>query len=120
MNTSPKRIAALILLDEARVCRSSAAPAVFKIFWAFGLDVPTPHFISFTRVAAIAGFSFGVLWGLSMFAFSLPRNHTDPGPLLITAAFACLLFGISMATYYAHGRRKHKLPRWSSFSSRMK
>ena len=39
-----------------------------------------------------------------------------PDIALVAAAAAGVFFGLSMAVYYRHGRRKHSLPEWGSLA----
>jgi hypothetical protein len=114
MNNSPQHLAAFRLLEKAGIWKSNYAPPVFRMLWRRGVNVPPPHFMSFLASAALTGIGFGVMWGLFMLAFAAATGNIHFPVLLAASVGAGLLFGVSMATYYAFGRRRHKLPKWSS------
>ncbi|TXT34551.1 MAG: ybaA [Comamonadaceae bacterium] len=82
MNTSTKREAALKLLSTTGIWKSNYAPPGVKLLWRLGIDCPPPHLARFWSVFFVCGL------------------------------FAGLSFGFLMATYYAIGRKKHRLPLW--------
>ena len=114
MNDSPQRLAAFQLLDKAGVWKSNYAPPIFRLLWRIGLNLPPPHFMSIASSAALTGTFFGVFWGIFMYRFAATTGDVKPSALLFSALCAGVLFGASMAAYYAFGRRKYKLPKWSS------
>ena len=63
---------------------------------------------------AALGTAFAIAWGLMMWFFVWSRQGMSPLAALVAAAVAGALFGLSMATYYAYGRRKYQLPEWRS------
>jgi len=70
--------------------------------------------MSFFQVAIFMGLWFGFAWGTIMWFFAW-KEHGIAGMFAVTVAcMAGLLFGFSMATYYAYGRRKYRLPKWES------
>lgn len=107
MTTHKKRTAALALLAQTGIWRSNYEPPLLRLLWRLGFDVPLPHMMSFWKNALSAGSYFGIAWGLIMWT----QGTTGTG-LLVGAVVAGLLFGIGMASYYAYGKRKYKLPSW--------
>ena len=113
MNTNAKRAAALDLLARTGIWRSNYEPPFLRLLWRFGINAPPPHFANFWCNAFIAGSYFAVAMGLFMWLVFWWRLGAVPfGPVLAAAAGAGLLFGFAMASYYAYGRHKHKLPSW--------
>lgn len=107
MSTHTKRAAALALLAQTGIWRSNYEPPLLRLLWRLGFDVPLPHLMSFWKNALSTGSYFCIAWGLIMWS----QGSTGAG-LLVGAVVAGLLFGISMASYYAYGKRKHQLPSW--------
>jgi hypothetical protein len=114
MNIASKRTAALELLARTGMRRSSYEPPLLRLLWRVGMDSPPPHFASFGQNLVIAGIYFGVAWGLG-WAILAKVILDIPGTVVWAACAAGLLFGLSMATYYAYGARKYHIPRWATF-----
>ena len=71
----------------------------------------------FWQCALLLGVAFGASWGLLMALLQLLGVGLAGLPWRANFASALLagaLFGLIMAMYYAHGRRKHNLPAWHS------
>jgi hypothetical protein len=124
MNPLTKRQAVLDMLKQTGIWPSNYAPPGVKLLWALGFDCPVPHMASFGGVVLVAGL-YGIALGVAM-AFILGFfGRFDPTPqltgiLLSASATAGAMFGVWMATYYAYGRRKHKLPLWKDFHPNLK
>lgn len=114
MKSSPQHIAAFRLLDEAGILKGNYAPPIARLLWKMGFSIPPPHFMTFVGSAVLSGTTFGTLWGLVMLAFAAATGTVNGAVLLGASAGAGVLFGITMATYYAYGRKRYKLPKWSS------
>jgi hypothetical protein len=112
MESIPRREAALRLLETTGMWRSSYEPPALRLLWRLGVDAPPPHFAGFGASALAIGSFFGLAWGLAMWLFLWRSQAVPAAAVVIAAVGAGLLFGISMATYYAFGRRKYKLPPW--------
>ena len=112
MDVSSKRALALLLLEKTGIWRSNYAPPFVRLLWRLGIDVPPPHFATFAGSACVAGGFFGALWGLFMWLFV----WSNSGMMAMNAAVAALItgvfFGLAMASYYAYGRYRYKLPSW--------
>jgi hypothetical protein len=94
---------------------SSYMPSAVKLLWRMGWNVPPPHFVGFARLATVSGLYFAVAWGLLMWLLGLVLHPMSASSLLVLAAAslgAGFLFGLSMAGYYAYGRKKYRLPPW--------
>ena len=105
---------ALAILARTAIWPSNYAPPALHLLWRLGLAIPPPHFARFWPTAAALGTAFAVAWGLMMWFFVWSRQSMSPFAALVAAAVAGALFGLSMATYYAYGRRKYQLPSWRS------
>lgn len=114
MKTTPQRVAALKLLDQAGIWELNAAPPMSRLLWRLGVNVPPPHFISFAASAVSNGVGFGIIWSLLLYVLHPLSGITFPAPTMLKAIGGGLFVGLSMATYYAYGRDKYELPRWSS------
>jgi amino acid transporter len=69
----------------------------------------------FWSALLVSGVYFGSFMGLFMWAFALFAG-SDPYPSVpIGAVIAGVVFGFSMASYYAIGRRKYSIPLWKDF-----
>ena len=118
MNPHPKRKAALKLLSTTGIWKSNYSPPGVRLLWRLGFDCPPPHFARFWSVAPVCGVYFGSAMGLFMWVMAyFGRIHSSQG-VLVGAGFAGLFFGLSMATYYALGRRKYRLPLWKDINGR--
>ncbi|MFZ6656778.1 DUF6404 family protein [Undibacterium sp. TJN19] len=115
MDTTKKRQAALDLLAKTGMWRSNYAPPFFTILWRFDVDVPPPHFAPFWQNAMTMGFFFGLLWGAGMWFGLWSKLNKPVAEMMLAAAIAGVCFGVTMACYYAHGKRKYQLPSWKEF-----
>lgn len=118
MRINEKRDAALKLLAATGIWPSNYAPPFVRLLWRFGLNVPPPHFGSFWGNASFMGTFFAIAWGAFMWVVVWPRRDL-PWPLALAAAGAAgVMFGLGMASYYAYGKRRHKLPSWKELEPR--
>lgn len=107
-----RREEALKLLARTGIRKSNYLPPALRLLWALGVKVPPPHFAAFIPTFLVTGAFFGLSWGALMRLFVLGLM---PGlSVLYVSISAGVLFGLSMAAYYAYGRSKHRLPPWSS------
>lgn len=114
MTFQSRRDHALELLAGTGIWRSNYLPPYLRALWSIGVEVPPPHFVLFHRVGIYAGAWFGLpLGGMMWLVFALAGGV--PGMTVIgTASVAGLVFGLTMALYYAYGRKIHRLPKWES------
>jgi hypothetical protein len=103
---------ALELLKATGMSRGNYEPPLVSLLWRLGMPVPPPHFASFIAVALFLGVGFGVVWGAVMWFFTWSASGMDMHAAMLTSTASGLFFGIAMASFYAYGRRKHKLPKW--------
>ncbi len=111
MTTTTRRDAALALMANTGILKSNYYPPIVRLLWRLGFAMPLPHFVSFGRVALVSGVFFGAAWAVMMTLVVAPVP-LSPMHSLLAALGGGAFFGLSMALYYAHGRRKHKLPLW--------
>jgi hypothetical protein len=116
MDFDARQQQALAILDRTGMHRSSYAPPLLQVLWRMGVQVRPPHFMGFWRAAALTGGWFGAAWGLVMWLMLWSRQQMDGRMALAGACGAGLCFGLSMALYYAHGKKKYQLPSWESLS----
>src|SRR5437660_5224471 len=108
MKTNEKREAALKVLAATGIRRSNYAPPLVRLLWRLGLDVPPPHFGNFWGTALFMGSFFGVGWGLIMWLFVWSLQGIPVAFVFSTAIGAGVMFGLSMAGYYAYGQHKYQ------------
>lgn len=114
MNFESRRAKALDLLKSTGMLRSNYEPPLLRAFWKIGFEVPPPHFLPFWKVMSFGAVWFGGVWGVFMW---LAVWSGQGIPLTMTLGIAVLAgaaFGLFMSLYYAHGRRKYRLPAWSA------
>jgi hypothetical protein len=116
MEFQARRDRAIALLEQRGIECSSYAPPLMRLLWRCGVQVRPPHFMGFAAAALLSGSWFAVGWGLVMWVGFWSRHNTALHAALLTACAAGLFFGLSMAGYYAHQRRKHGLPSWESLA----
>ena len=112
MKTDQRREAALKALASAGMHRSNYEPPLLRLMWRLGWNVPPPHFAPFWGNAIVSGLFFGIAWGVLVWFMSWSRQGMSLAGVLIAATGAGVLFGATMAGYYAHGKRKYSLPSW--------
>jgi hypothetical protein len=115
MNMNSKRDAALDLLAATGIWRNNYAPPLSRSLWSLGFNLPPPHFASFWGNFVLCGAFFGVAWGLVWWFFETRFQSASLLAALLAACCAGFFFGLCMATYYAYGARKHRIPRWHEF-----
>lgn len=103
--------AALAEMKNAGVWRASAIPPYLKVARRLGFELRPPYYMSFANVAGFLGVYFAVFWGLSM-RFLFWRDYVPMSFQLINSAVAGIMFGIAMAAWYRHVRKKHSLSSW--------
>lgn len=110
--TREKIDAAVAYLKARKVGGSTAAPPLWRLFWALGIHVPPPHFLGFFAAFLVTGVPFTLLMTPLLFVI-------QPGVGLEYAAFmgaaTGLIFGLLMAAYYRVAARRLGLPPWSEF-----
>jgi len=114
MYNDTRRTKALAILADTGILRSNYEPPYLRLLWRLGVDAAPPHFVAFWRILVLAGIWFGTSWGAFMSLFSWIQQGLPTHMIMAASAGAGLFFGLSMAGYYAYGRRKYQLPRWNS------
>lgn len=112
MTNFEKREAALKMLTEEGINKGYAAPPVNRWLWRMGFDIPPLIFGRFWVNALILGVPFGITMGLMSFLPFLSPEDKTLTAFLFKICLSGLLFGVLMAFYYSHLRRKHHLPTW--------
>lgn len=116
IDLTPKRKAALALLQKTGIAPNSYAPLAVILLWRLGIDCPPPHMARFGSVATVMGGFFGLTIALSMWVFARTHANTLRWDLWLAISVGLgVAFGLGMASYYALARAKHKLPLWKDF-----
>lgn len=108
-----RKAKALALLKATGIREGNYLPPAVRVLWRLGVRVPPPHFAGFAGTALAFGSFFALSWGAAMWWWLWRDSGMSLQVAAIGAALAGLLFGLAMASYYALGRRKHRLPTWS-------
>jgi hypothetical protein len=88
-------------LDRQGVSSNMAAPPLFRLLWALGLEVPPPLFLGLFQYALVLGIPFGVLWGIGMWLWVW--QELGLAGLIVgvpSTVVAGLLFGLVMAGFF--------------------
>jgi hypothetical protein len=93
----------------------TAAPPLFRLLWAMGLDVPPPLFLGFLPLTLLLGAFFGALWGGFMWLLLWRALHMPLGVAALTSACDGLAFGLCMAWYYRQKAERLRLPPWEDY-----
>ena len=116
MQYNRQRRSALNILATTRIWRSSYEPPLARLLWRLGANVPPPHFGSFVGTALSYGAFFGAGLGIVMWPYFWSVEGAPWTAVALLAVLAGGLFGLAMASYYAYGRRKYRLPSWASLA----
>jgi hypothetical protein len=117
MSTFESRKAeALRLLGATGINAANYLPPAIRLLWRLGVEVPPPHFAPYGKSALVSGACFACGWGGVMYLlrYVVPGLSFSVHGLAIASLAVGVLFGLSMATYYAYGRRRNRLPRWEA------
>ncbi|UTH76385.1 DUF6404 family protein [Chromobacterium sp. IIBBL 290-4] len=114
-----QREQALQILARTGIGKANYAPPLFKLLWRLGLNCPPPHFLPFWQATLLLSGFFGPAWAAWMWLFDHFFSWPQPSGLvrLLSMLFTGSLFGLTMALYYAYGRRKYRLPKWEALIS---
>ena len=113
MTLDPRRTVALKLLAATGMWRSNYEPPLLRVLWWLGIDAPPPHFATFAQTALVSGTGFAFCFSLVMWLIEGSQSAKPLWAMLLKVAISSVLFGLFMARYYAYGRVKYALPRWS-------
>jgi hypothetical protein len=102
-------------LRQRGVSPYTAAPPLFRLAWALGLDVPPPLFLGFLPLTLLMGAFFGAFWGAFLWLLQWGAWHMPLGLVVLAAACTGLAFGLSMASYYHWKAARLRLPPWESY-----
>lgn len=114
MTFETRRAKALELLQSTGMSRSNYEPPLLRALWKIGINVPPPHFVPFWKVTLFTTLWFGGVWGGFMWLTVWLRQGMAISAALGIAGATGICFGMFMSFYFAYGRRKHRLPAWSS------
>jgi hypothetical protein len=117
MNFQIQRDSALALLARTDLQSDSYAPMLVKLLWSCGLRVRPPHFMSPLRIVLLYTAWFAPAWGLMMWAIAWASMGLDLRTSAGIAVGVGLLYGVTMAIYYSHGRKKYGLPAWDTLAA---
>lgn len=111
-----RKACALALLEASGIRKSNYQPPLLQLLWRCGLQVPPPHFASFAGTTLACGGFFAVTWGLLMWGLMWHDSGMPWWGAAGGALVAGTIFGLTMASYYALGRRRHRLPAWETLA----
>lgn len=104
--------AAVAEMDAAGIWRSNGLPPYLKLGRKLGLEPRPPYYLPFAKVVVLLGLYFGLGWGFMM-SLIIWRQQAIPLYFqFIVAALAGLSFGLVMASWYHHVRKKRRLSSW--------
>jgi hypothetical protein len=112
-----RREKAIAFLEKSGIHKSNYLPPATALLWKWGVKVPPPHFASFASTATVTGIYFGLVWGAMMWLGVWSFQGMSIRAALFGAVSAGVMFGVSMAAYYAYGRKKHQFPTWQSLAN---
>ena len=113
MSFESRRAKALDLLKSTGMVRSNYEPPLLRALWKIGFEVPPPHFVPFWKLTLFVAVWFGGVWSVFMWLTTWSGQGVAWTTLCIPALVGTVI-GLSLSLYYAHGRRKYRLPAWSS------
>ncbi|WP_415403290.1 DUF6404 family protein [Tateyamaria sp. SN3-11] len=100
-------------LSNAGIWPSNAIPLCTRVLHRIGLKPVPPHYVPLWRSFLSNTLFFTVLLGaVSISGGSIPGGRT-PGEFLVQTVVIGSALGLGLVGYYAYGRRRHALSRWS-------
>jgi hypothetical protein len=111
-----RREEALRLLKQSGIWRSNYLPPLVRLLWLAGVKVPPPHFAPFFPTFLLTGVFFGGTMAVMMSLLHGTLIGVS-GRAWLALFVGSLVFGLYMASYYAYGRSKYRLPPWASLGS---
>jgi hypothetical protein len=123
LKSNKKRDEGLRLLASKGLRRGVVAPPLVRWLWHAGFDVPPLPFGSFWGNSMLFGGLFvipvAVMVEIVNWCDSQWSGWSMPiGSMIVMAAACAAVFGLSMASFHSHLRRKHALPLWKEFNPR--
>ncbi len=103
---------AMAELSAAGVWPSNAYPPLQAAIAKLGWKTRPPHYAPFFIAFNVAALFFAGVWGGFMWVFIWSKTGMPSPEATSTAILAGVFFGLAMAFYYAHGRRKYALTPW--------
>jgi Family of unknown function (DUF6404) len=112
-----KRDAALAILAESGISKSSYRPPLLRIIWWMGIEIPPFPFAKLGTVIFYQAGSFCLIFGLFTY-FLMPvlipsMRHDTIALILLRSLIAGSFYTLLILFYYMYIRRKYKLPKWS-------
>lgn len=104
------------LLVRKGVSRHIVEPPYGLLLRPFGVQARPLPFASFWRTAFLGAAWFAPVWGLAMWFWRWRDDGMGLLPAVLAAVLAGLFYGLSMACYMAHWRKKQGLPTWESLA----
>lgn len=104
--------AAIKELKESSIRPLNYTSPIQSLLGRFGIKIRPAHYNSFLRNATFMGLWFSVSWGLLMWFLEWRAMSISIPNAVGLSAFAGVLFGIGMATYYKWSAQKHGLSKW--------
>ena len=102
---------ALNLLKEKNVKKGLAFPALFRLLWKLGINVPPPYFNSYLGNSLLSALYMFVFLGLWMKLFVWDESGHLLRELFLVLLSACL-FGLFAASMIEKKKVSLDLPKW--------
>ncbi len=98
-------------MGRVGIAKYIAAPPLFRLLWASGLELPPPLFLGFVPTMLITGVPFAVVWAL-LNGF---MKWVGIAIAFLVGICVSLLFGALVAAYYRHKLQRLSLPSWENY-----
>jgi hypothetical protein len=107
-----RKAEALHLFKQTSLRPENFAPAVVRLAWRAGIQIPPPYFASFISTAVFSGAHFIVIVSAVRWLISWRFAPTPPGNFVVGILIGAVIAGLGNAAGYAFARRKFGLPLW--------
>jgi|SRR5437899_3037857 len=106
-------------LSRKGIGRWTFAPPLYRTLWKLGVEIPPPHFSTFSFLFSFLGSYFAVACVLfmSLVPCLLPLERLSFSAVLLASLVAGCFFGLCMASYYTSQAKRHGLPPWSHYGN---
>jgi hypothetical protein len=99
-------------LEASGIWKSSYNPPLTRALNALGFKARPPHYASPLKLAAVFGFSFGMIWGIFMWVALWRFMNLTPPLAVSSSIFAGFLFGAIMSAWTRFVAKRKKLSHW--------
>jgi len=106
-------------LSRRGIGRWSFALPLYRALWKLGVEIPPPHFSTFSFLFGFQG-GFFTVWCvllISLVPYLLPLDRLSFLAVLLASIAAGFFFGFCMARYYTAQAKRHGLPLWRDYQN---